>query len=185
MSGAASTSGTNAHGKGSLRRLTSGEIALAKTVFRSTIEYHKVWIHHDSFLPFDLQDDGIGMAPLGELYFKGLYQADFSNAFPDLQNTFIHEMSHVWQRERGMCVIGRGLASRLVSYRYRLDGRLLHEYPMEQQAGIIADSFSLDHEGYEGWRNLIVSQAVKLDGDINEHVVRKQYRDVLRGFPWG
>lgn len=178
------TNTTNVSKKGSLRLLTLGEIALAKTVFRSTIEYHKVWIHHDSFLPFDLQDDGIGMAPLGELYFKGLYQADFSKSIPELQNTFIHEMGHVWQRERGMCVICRGLMSRLVSYRYRLDGRLLHEYGMEQQAGIIADSFSLEHEGFEVWRNLAINQTVKLDGDIDEYLVRKQYRDVLRGFPW-
>jgi len=42
-----------------------------------------------------------------------------------------------------MNIIGRGLVSWLVSYRYTLDGRLLSEYPMEQQAQIIADNFVL------------------------------------------
>lgn len=38
--------------EGSLRLLTLGEIKLAKSVFGNSIEYHKVWIHHDSYLPF-------------------------------------------------------------------------------------------------------------------------------------
>lgn len=42
--------------EGSLRLLTPGEIVLARLVFRSTIPYEKVWIHHDSFLPFGLQN---------------------------------------------------------------------------------------------------------------------------------
>ncbi len=38
--------------EGSLRLLTLGEIKLAKSVFDNSIEYHKVWIHHDSYQPF-------------------------------------------------------------------------------------------------------------------------------------
>ena len=56
--------------EGTLRLLTSGEIALAKSVFRSTIPYHKVWIHFDSYLPFGLQDQYTAMAPNGEIYFR-------------------------------------------------------------------------------------------------------------------
>lgn len=73
------------------------------------------------------------MTPNGEIYFRfPLYRDDFSNLLPDMQHLFIHEMVHIWQREKGTNVILRGLVSWFVSYRYRLDGRLLSEYPMEQ-----------------------------------------------------
>lgn len=40
---------------GGLRLMTAGEIHLAKKVFGDKITYSKVWIHHDSYLPFSLQ----------------------------------------------------------------------------------------------------------------------------------
>ncbi|XNR43877.1 type VI secretion protein [Erwinia persicina] len=94
------------------------------------------------------------MTPNGELYFRNQYHDDFSQSTDHMQHLFIHEMSHAWQRERGMNVIGRGLVSWMVSYRYTLDGRLLSEYPMEQQAQIIADNFVLQKFGYDAWNYL-------------------------------
>lgn len=173
--------------EGRLRLLTSGEIALAKSVFRSTIPYHKVWIHCDSYLPFGLQDEYTAMTPNGEIYFRPpLYRTDYSKSTDDIQHLFIHEMSHIWQREKGMNVIARGLISWLVSYRYTLDGRLLSEYPMEQQAQIIADYFTLQSQGYQVWRKLWEGKhpVITLDGDISEPVVSRQYKNALRGFPW-
>ncbi|MGU0056980.1 hypothetical protein ACVXG7_22155 [Enterobacter hormaechei] len=78
-------------------------------------------------------------------------------------------MGHVWQREKGMNVIFRGLVSWMVSYRYTLDGRLLSEYPMEQQAQIIADNLS-SRVGYEAWNYLEIKKypVVTLDGDTSE-----------------
>ncbi|MDT3611762.1 hypothetical protein [Cronobacter sakazakii] len=37
--------------KGGVRLLTLGEIMLAQSVFKSTIEYSKVWIYKESYLP--------------------------------------------------------------------------------------------------------------------------------------
>lgn len=170
--------------EGTERFLTAGEIALAKTVFMSKITYDKVIIHHDSYLPFGLQDKNTAMSPNGEIYFRNWYRDDFSVTAPFLQHLFIHELCHVWQREKGMNVIGRGLVSWAVSYRYVLDGRLLSEYPMEQQAQIVADHFSLQKEGYRKWRDLRDSGSVTLDGDVTESVIRTQYEKALRGFPW-
>lgn len=167
-----------------IRRLTTGEIALAKTVFSATVHYHKVWIHKGSYLPFGLQDEHTAMSPDGEVYFLNEYRDDFSQSTDDLQHMFIHEMSHVWQRERGMNVIARGLISWLVSYRYTLDGRLLSEYPMEQQGQIIADYFTLQTHGYSVWRRLRRDNIVTSDGDMSEAVINKLYRNALRGFPW-
>ena len=170
--------------EGGLRLLTTGEINLARSVFASTIEYPKVWIHKDSYLPFNLQNENTAMTPNGEIYFRNQYQDDFSQSTDDLQHMFIHEMSHVWQRGRGMNVISRGLISWLVSYRYTLDGRILSEYPMEQQAQIIADNFTLHIHGYKSWITLRRSSDVTLDGDISESTIRQHYKEALRGFPW-
>ena len=88
--------------EGGLRLLTAGEIQLAQSVFTSTIEYPKVWIHRDSYLPFNLQDADTAMTPNGEIYFRNQYRDDFSQSLDVLKHMFIHEMSHVWQRARGM-----------------------------------------------------------------------------------
>lgn len=41
--------------EGTLRLLTLQEIALAHTVFGGSINYSRVWIHCDSYLPFGMQ----------------------------------------------------------------------------------------------------------------------------------
>ncbi|EEQ08696.1 hypothetical protein ymoll0001_24450 [Yersinia mollaretii ATCC 43969] len=85
-----------------------------------------------------------------------------------------------------MNIVARGLVSWLVSYRYKLDGRLLSEYPMEQQAQIIADNFILQTHGYFIWQRLWSNKypSITLDGDISEPVIQQQYKNALRGFPW-
>lgn len=170
--------------KGGLRLLTTGEIRLAQSVFAYTIDYSKVWIHRGSYLPFNLQNEDTAMTPNGEIYFRNQYRDDFSLETDDLQHMFIHEMGHVWQRARGMNVITRGLVSWMVSYRYTLDGRLLSEYPMEQQAQIIADKFTLDTQRYYGWNKLRGREIVTLDGDNSESTIQRMYKNTLRGFPW-
>lgn len=170
--------------EGGVRLLTLGEIELAKSVFKSTIDYSTVWIHKESYLPFNLQNANTVMTPNGEIYFRVHYRDDFSVELPYLKHLFIHEMSHVWQRARGMNVIGRGLVSWMVSYRYKLDGRLLSEYPMEQQAQIIADNFSLQAEDYDSWIRLRNYGDITFDGDISENAIQRLYKETLRGFPW-
>ncbi|CNK41331.1 Uncharacterised protein [Yersinia enterocolitica] len=173
--------------EGGIRLLTSGETELAKSVFGSTIQYQTVWIHLDSYLPFGLQNKDTAMAPNGEIYFRmPLYRSDFSQTTDDMKHLFIHEMSHVWQYAKGMNIVARGLVSWLVSYRYKLDGRLLSEYPMEQQAQIIADNFILQTHGYFIWQRLWSNKypSITLDGDISEPVIQQQYKNALRGFPW-
>jgi len=65
--------------EGGLRRLRLGEINLASTLYGYSIYYHKVWVHRDSYLPFNLQNPGQAMAPNGEMWFRaGTYEDDFS-----------------------------------------------------------------------------------------------------------
>ncbi|WP_390889740.1 hypothetical protein [Enterobacter sichuanensis] len=81
--------------EGGLRLLTTREIKLAQSVFASTIEYPKVWIHKASYLPFNLQNENTAMTPNGELYFRNQYHDDFSQSTDDMQHLFIHEMGFV------------------------------------------------------------------------------------------
>lgn len=169
--------------EGTLRLLTPGELRLARSVFGNAITYPKVWIHHGSYFPLGLQGKNTSMAPDGEIYFRNWYASDFSTQLAEYQHTFIHEMGHVWQRERGMHVMLRGLLSWGANYHYRLDNRLLWQYPMEQQAQIIADFFVLKTYGYQVWGRLWRNNHVTLDGDLSEDVIRHQYLHTLKGFP--
>lgn len=136
------------HKEGTVRPLTIGEVAMARTMYSSFIDYNKVVVHCDSYLPFGAQPELTAMAPNGELWFrKELYWKDFSIANTSSQHTFIHEMAHVWQHQRGMWVRTRGLFSWAVSYRYKLDKTRLSDYGMEQQAAIIADYWFLKTYG--------------------------------------
>jgi len=55
---------------GGLRLLTLGEIALAKTLYGNSIEYFRVWVHRESYLPFNLQPINVAMSPDGEMWFR-------------------------------------------------------------------------------------------------------------------
>ncbi|EOI5729436.1 type IV secretion protein Rhs [Cronobacter malonaticus] len=172
--------------EGTLRLLTPGEIRLAKSVYGNSICYHKVWIHHDSYLPFGWQSKRYAMTPNGELYFREWYRDDYSQCPRNEQHLFIHEMAHVWQRERGMQVKLRGLFSWVVDYGYRLDGRKLCQYPLEQQAQIIADNFVFEQYGFREWLLLKTSNTVTMKNIIKgEDDLRPLYQIALKNFPGG
>lgn len=72
------TSGTPIN-PGGIRQLTIGEIALAKTLYGYSIRYHLVWVHRESYLPFNLQPVDVAMSPNGEMWFReDTYSPDFS-----------------------------------------------------------------------------------------------------------
>ncbi|MCU5773868.1 type IV secretion protein Rhs [Erwiniaceae bacterium BAC15a-03b] len=162
--------------------LTPGEIGLARRVFGGSVVYAKVWIHCGSYLPFSLQNKNTAMTPNGELYFRDqLYSADFSKENFLLQHLFIHEMAHVWQFQKGMWVKLRGAFSWSVSYSYDLDiAKKLHDYPMEQQAQIIADYFMLAVFGRSAW----VSQRGKnvTYTGLPDDNIKSKYETVLSAF---
>lgn len=170
--------------EGSLRLLTLGEIALARTVFASAITYPRVWIHHDSYFPFKLQGRNTAMSPNGELYFRDWYCDDFSRVSFQYQHIFIHEMAHVWQYQSGIWVRMRGLVSGFISYEYTFeDGKKLLDYRLEQQAQIIADYFLLRKFGLKLWLyrrgpDREVSYVGPVDSQLNI-----RYQKILEGFP--
>ncbi|MBL9020107.1 MAG: hypothetical protein JNL83_38330 [Myxococcales bacterium] len=131
------------------RALTSGEVALLRPLFEDSIDYTRVRVIDNSF---PLQPENVYMTPRGHIYAPGpLFQADFSAARSSLREVFVHEMTHVWQYENGMDLVGaasvefiKNRGSYEKAYPYELvAGRDLTEYGMEQQASIVEDYFAL------------------------------------------
>ncbi|MYN01934.1 Rhs element Vgr protein [Pseudoduganella sp. DS3] len=126
------------------RPLTSGEIALARQVFGSAIDYKRVRVHNTRFIPF-LQRKDVCITPNGELYFHASrYRDDFAAASGQEQHWFMHEMAHVWQHQLGYPVLWRGAIRLGLSYDYEPSPALrLRDFNMEAQAEVLADYFAL------------------------------------------
>ena len=171
----------------SLRRMTSGELTLARSIFENTIDYNKVWIHNEKYLPG--QGERTAMTPNGEMYYPdAVYSSDFSSqSMPGERETvagashlFIHEMMHVWQYQKGYAVKLRGLFSWAANYHYDLNLQSIASYSMEQQASIVADYWLLINYG------LVADLAnVNYVGDTTESVntLSEKYKKVLNLFP--
>jgi len=169
-----------------LRILTTGEISLAKELFASSIFYNKVWVHHGSYLPLNLQDKNTAMTPNGEIWFEtNVYYDDFSLSEVNFQQLFLHEMMHVWQHQKGMLVRTRGLMSWAADYYYHLNKNKLSDYSMEQQAGIVADYWLLiKHDASEYSKNTKNKDIVP-KSRISRDKVKKlvdDYKRILRDF---
>lgn len=125
------------------RPLTPGERALARPLFGDAIDYDRVRLHRRKWWPF--QPRGVTMAPDGHIWFHpegSAWRDDFAAAPQSLQAHFIHEMTHVWQAQRGgrwWLVLMRHPFCR---YGYRLKpGKRFARYGVEQQAEIVRRAF--------------------------------------------
>lgn len=138
------------------RPLTPGEIALARRVFKDSIDYGKVKIHKGRYIVG--QPDNSGITPNGEIYVVGAqtYFDDYSVATVYQRSFFIHEMAHVWQYQLKVlkpiaAAIGEFFRHRFdyaKAYDYELvPGKDLLKYRIEQQAQIIQDYYLLHVEG--------------------------------------
>jgi hypothetical protein len=125
------------------RPLTEGERRLAASVFGDAIDYERVELRRRRWWPF--QPRNVAMAPSGHIHFHPrslLWRDDFAAADLSLQALFVHEMTHVWQAQKG----GRWylpLARHpFCRYRYVLKpGRLFSSYGIEQQAEMASHLF--------------------------------------------
>lgn len=134
--------------KGSYRKLTAGEISLAKAIFKDAIKYDEVKIYKDSYFWFDLQTKHTAVTPNGNLYFNPEdFKEDFSTEDKWLVHWFLHEMTHVWQYQLGYGVKWHGFWLQTFqgrkAYAYRLNnGDKFSNFNMEQQADIIGDYYA-------------------------------------------
>lgn len=127
------------------RPLTGGEIALARSVFGNAIDYQRVRIVRGRWWPF--QPRNTAMAPDGNIYFHPngpLWSPDFASEPLHRQGLFIHEMTHVWQAQKGGRWYLPLTRHPFCRYRYTLGpGRPFRRYGIEQQAEIVRHIFLL------------------------------------------
>jgi hypothetical protein len=128
-----------------VRPLTSGEIALARSVFGAAVDYDRVRIIRGRWWPF--QPKGIVMAPTGNIHFHPAdprWSLDYAAESLALQGLFIHEMTHVWQsQKRGRFYLPL-MRHPFCRYSYQLEeGRRFDRYGLEQQAEIVRHRFLL------------------------------------------
>lgn len=125
------------------RPLTDAEIALARSVFGDAIDYAAVTVNNRKWAFF--QPRKVAMAPDGHLWFHprgDLYCDDFCAHPIDRQGLFIHELTHVWQRQRGIFL--PLVRHPFCRYSYSLKpGWPLGRYGIEQQAEIVRHAFLL------------------------------------------
>jgi hypothetical protein len=132
------------------RALTRGEIALARSVFGDAIDYARVRLLNRKWWP--LQPKRSAMAPMGNIYFhpdEGGWSEDFSAEPLARQGFFIHELTHVWQSQRGGKFYLPLMRHPFCRYRYALvPGRPFERYGLEQQAEIVRHVFLDQHGGH-------------------------------------
>jgi len=127
------------------RALTAREIDLARGIFGDAIRYDVVRVHNRKWWWFHPRR--VTMAPDGHLWFhpkSKLFCDDFCESSIGLQGHFIHEMTHVWQHQKGIFLpLKRHPFCR---YSYSLKpGQRLEDYGLEQQAEILRHIFLLRH----------------------------------------
>jgi hypothetical protein len=129
------------------RPLTPGERAIAAGMFGAALDPDRVRIHHARWFAF--QPRRVAMAPDGHIWFvpgDGLWRADFADAGPSLRRLFVHELTHCWQHQSGLCLPTR--RHPFCRYAYRLQsGRTLRRYGIEQQAMIVEHAFAAREAG--------------------------------------
>ncbi|MET3930714.1 putative Zn-binding protein involved in type VI secretion [Lysobacter sp. OAE881] len=132
--------------RGKSRPLTSGEIGMARRIFKDAIDYGAVKVFNEEFLPFGLQDDWTTITPNGNLYCpKNHYVDDFAMLIPqDKWKTqlFMHEMVHVWQFQMGYPVKVAGIPLQSAELAAKPFGKTVYSYEIRRTHHIDSVSFS-------------------------------------------
>ena len=129
------------------RPLTPGEVTLARSIFGNTIDYSRVRLFKRKWWPFHPRN--AAMAPMGDIYFHpdgDVWSDDFSKEPLGRQGFFIHEMTHVWQTQKGGRFYLPLMRHPFCRYSYELNpGKPFSRYGLEQQAEIVAHAFLAAH----------------------------------------
>lgn len=119
---------------------------MLRQVFGAAVDYSTVKIHnHGYWMFFGFQPEDTATAPDGEVYLPHrLYAADFSTESDLRMRLLVHEMTHVWQYQRGYPVKRVRGPRPNMRYEYTLaPGKRLCDYNMEAQGNMLADYFLL------------------------------------------
>ena len=129
------------------RSLTRGEIGLARSIFADAIDYSMVRLVRGKWWPFHPRN--AAMAPMGDIWFHpegGGWSDDFSKEPVATQGFFIHELTHVWQSQKGGRFYLPLMRHPFCRYGYALKaGKPFARYGLEQQAEIVRHRFLFEH----------------------------------------
>jgi hypothetical protein len=144
------------------RALTLGETALVRSMFGDAVDCGAVRLHRARW--WRLQPAGVVMAPDGDIWFHpaGLWSDDFSHEPIGRRALLIHEMTHVWQAQRGGRWFLPLMRHPFCRYDYRwAPGRPFERYGLEQQAEIVRHAFLLRQGvAVDGKPNLAIYEAL-------------------------
>ena len=119
---------------------------MCRSVFGAAIDYSKVQLIKGKWWLF--QPSNAAMAPSGDIWFHpkaGGWSEDFSKEALGRQAFFIHEMTHVWQAQRGGPLYLPLMRHPFCRYSYALKpGKPFSRYGLEQQAEIVRHRFLAD-----------------------------------------
>lgn len=118
------------------RYLTNAEKQIAYSVFGDNLHLENIQLKTAWWVL-----KGYAVSPNGHIYYHHQdWQEDFSQASLGKRAWLIHELTHVWQVQQGICVFCRALLNR--KYRYQLKiGKNFLAYGVEQQARMVEDFY--------------------------------------------
>jgi Domain of unknown function (DUF4157) len=125
------------------RSLTIGELALIRGIFRTSIDYSPVRLIPSDILEYRTVGNSIWVPQ------------NFSIQNPDMAQTLVHEMTHIWQYQHGgtsyisislgtqiAAMIGQG--NRNFAYDYQISTKQsFFDFTIEQQASIVENYFAM------------------------------------------
>lgn len=173
------------------RDLTAGETRMLREIFKDSVDYKKVRIHHSPTADRILRWMGAEAVTHKNLIFMSQSAcaknyASCRDNYP--QYVFVHEAAHVWQAQNGLMPGPLRMAfenyRRLIPngdyhthYEYSLqDGKPLTAYNVEQQASIITDYYMHVRKGSGDMAFL------NLDAPANTDTRRNDYERTLAEF---
>jgi len=133
---------------GIVRALTPGERAIAADVFGDALDREPVRLRRAKWFMF--QPAWVTMAPDGDIWCHpngGVWSTDFSTCPLWQRALFVHEMTHVWQRQSGINLIWQRRPFARYAYLPLTPGKPFTAYGIEQQAVIVEDLYRLGQGG--------------------------------------
>ena len=129
------------------RRLTENEVRMAKQVFADSINFHRIKIYRG--IPL-IPNANTAIAPNGNIYFPRKHcPEDFTQAGIAYKIWLIHELTHVWQHQRGhkvwlsgLFIMLKGGYRKRKAYAYPIPLPHINQLNIEQQADLIAHYFA-------------------------------------------
>ena len=130
-----------------MRRLTQGELRLARSVFGEAIDYRRVRL---------IRRSGRNAITFWSWITFPALPADFAAEDAAMQAWLVHELTHVWQFQTaplrtllswaGVLLSG-GYGPKLSGYRYGFPFAAWGAYNLEQQASMVEHAFLLRERG--------------------------------------